>query len=204
MSAAEKRDAWLLQRKQFVTASDVAALLGESPYKTRDQLRMEKLGLADEQPTEEHMEIALALEPAILEMARVRFGWDTHHNQDLHIDGTCPRLAATPDAWMETPYGTTLVQVKVTRSAAQEDCQPFTKGGKPSTAAFLNGAPLNYQLQVQAEMAVMGCKHAVVLALHTAPLKLRSYYVARHDGAIACIRSEVTKFWAEIEEGMAA
>jgi predicted phage-related endonuclease len=193
------REEWLEQRKKFITASDVAALLSESPYKTPEHLRMEKLGLADDFAGDESTDLALGLEPWVLEQANKKFGWRTRHNTELVLDKVCSRLAATPDATMETPYGLAVVQVKVTRSAAQEDCRAVTKGGKPSSAAFLTGAPLHYQLQVLTEMMCTGTRLGCVLALHTTPLKLRAYPVQYNELAAARIRRETIRFWAEIE-----
>ena len=196
------REEWLAERRKYVTASDVGALLDESPYKTRAQLIMEKLGLDDGWSGDENSRNCERLETVVLDWAREDFGWDTQHNRELFVDKECPRHAATPDAWMDAPWGRCVVQVKVMQSPAQEDCKPFTAKGAPSTAAFLNGPPLHIALQVQSEMAVMECAHAVVLVLHRAgPLKLRPYYVARHEGAIARIRREVVRFWDEIKEG---
>jgi predicted phage-related endonuclease len=193
------REQWLASRRHFCTASDVAAMLNENPYKTRDQLRMEKLGLDDGWQGDESSRNAERLEVVALQWAEEDYGWRTKHNRELLVDSVCPRLAATPDAWMDSPWGLCNVQVKTTRSAAQEDCRQTTKGGKPSSAMFLNGAPLHYQLQVQAEMAVLGAAHSVLLVMHLTPIKLRAYYVPRHDPAIARIRREVAKFWEEIE-----
>lgn len=197
---SHQRNAWLEERKNFVTASDVAALLGESPYKTRDQLRMEKLGLADEWSGAEHTDIALALEVPVLEIAYKRYGWSTTHNTALVQDSLCPRLAATPDAFVTTPWGDGVIQIKWTACKAKEDCRPLTSKGKPSEAAYLHGPPLHYQLQVQAELACTGLNHGCLLVMHEIPtLKLRPYYIARHEGAISRIRREALIFWEEIE-----
>jgi predicted phage-related endonuclease len=199
----DRRAEWLAERKQFVTASDVDALLGESEYKTRDQLRLEKLGLADEWAGDESTDIALEFEPTILNIARKRWGWDIEHNVNsrLYRDFDCPRLAATPDGIMPTPYGPAVVQVKWTLCAAPEDCKPTTKKGKPSKAKWLDGAPLGYLLQVQAELACTGFDHGVLLVLHHGGKnKLRPYYIPRHNGAIARIRKEAMLFWKEIED----
>lgn len=198
MTHSSDRGAWLAARRELVTASDVAALLGESPYKTREQLRMEKAGLAEEWAGDEQTELALALEPYVMAMARERWGWKICPVGRLFNDASEPRLGATPDGSMDTPWGDANVQIKVTSAKPTEMCKP-RKDGSPSTAAFAAGAPLHYQLQVQAEMAVMGVAHSSLLVLHTGPLALRAYYVPRHDGVIARIRREVVVFWSEVE-----
>lgn len=199
------REEWLAERRKFCTASDVAALLDESPYKTRAQLIMEKIGLADEFKGNESTELGMAFEGGVFDVARSRWGWNVLPNGlALSVDRVCPRLAATPDAAMVTPWGHAIIQVKWTTCRATEDCEPFTKKGKPSEAAYLNGAPIHHQIQCQAEMACTNAVGAVLLVVHTAPpnMKLRPYFVPRHDGAITRIRREVVRFWEDIEKGM--
>jgi predicted phage-related endonuclease len=197
-----EREEWLAKRRNFVTASDCAALLNLSPYKTRDQLRMEKMGLADEWKGNEDSELALLFEERFIQVSGIRFGWNVKPwGLNMVSDFACQRLGATPDAVLETPWGTAIAQYKWTTCQAKEDCEPLTKKGKPSTAAYLNGPPLHYQIQVQAEMACMNVEHASLVVMHMAngTKKLRAYYIPRHDGVIRKIREETMKFWKEIE-----
>lgn len=190
------REKWLRSRRQYITASDAAAMLGENPYKTRAQLIAEKRGEVAEWPGNEHTRICLELEVSVLRLAETRFGWKVYHNQDLIPDAECRRLAATPDAMMQSPWGMAVVQVKITGQIAQEDC------GRASKAAFAGGTPLHHQIQVQAEMACTGARHGVLLVLHYGGyrgLKLRSYYIPRHDCVISRIRQESIEIWKEIE-----
>jgi hypothetical protein len=195
------REDWLAQRKQYVTASDVAALLGESKYKTRDQLRMEKMGLADEWQGNEQTTNALLLEAESWRLAEHWYGWHCRPNGNVLVkDAVCSRLAATPDAYLDSPWGTAVVQAKWTRSSVQEDVRQVTKAGKPTTAAFAAGPPIGWQLQVQAELACTNLQHGVLLVMHHGQgLKLRPYYIPRHERVIARIRAETLLFWKEIE-----
>ena len=197
MTSSKDREAWLAARRDIVTASDVAAMLGESPWKTRDQLRMEKAGLADEFAGAENTDLALALEPWVIEQANARFGWRIEPCGVLIFCGGDLPLGATPDAVMSSPWGPCTVQIKVTSAQPTDLCKPL-KSGKPSTAAFAEGPPLHMQLQVQAEMAVLVFRHSVLLVLHTNPLALRAYYVPAHDGVIARIKREAALFMAEV------
>lgn len=182
------RAAWLEARMQVIGASEVAAVLGENEYTTRAQVILEKAGLGDPFTGNERTEISLALEPFVAELARMRFGWQLQAHGELTPDSVCPRLAATPDFVMSTPWGMADVQVKVTTVKPYEGVKKY--GGAP---------PLMYQLQVQAELACLGYQHGVLLVLHLLPLCLRAYYVPRHDLAISRIRSEVTRVWLEVE-----
>lgn len=187
--SSKDREAWLAARRQYCTASDVAAMLQISEYKSREQLKLEKLGLADEQPPTEVMDLALELEPFIIAQARKKWGWNVEQHGVLTVDVECGYLAATPDAIVHSPWADAVCQVKATRI------------GEGFTAKKYGGeVPLHWQLQVQCELACTGLSHGCLLALHLAPLALRAYYVPRHDGVIAKIRSEATAFMKQVEE----
>jgi predicted phage-related endonuclease len=181
------RSAWLEARKNYLCSSEVAGALGESEYVTREQLLLEKAGLADERRGDERMDLSLALEPFVAEQAKLKYGWTLVPHGTLTVDAECPHLAATPDFTMWTPWGDATVQVKVTAS------KPWDQVKKHSFAP-----PLMYQLQVQAECAVLGCRHGVLLVLHLLPLSLRAYYVPRHDKVIGRIRNEAVRFMSEV------
>ena len=198
MISSDNRTKWLAARTELATASDVAAMLGESPYQTRAELMMIKAGLADAFVGSESTDIALALESSVADLARARWGWSLQRVGVLMIDPVAPRLGATPDYAGEAPWGAYNCQIKITQSLPTDGVKA-PKSGKPSTAAFAAGPPLHMQLQVQAEMAVTGLGHSALLVLHTSPLALRSYYVPRHEGVIARIRAEVDVFWKEVE-----
>lgn len=184
------REHWLAARQGYVCSSDVSAMLEKSEYKTRDQLRMEKAGLAQESfsaETLEKFELALELEPFIAHMAKKRFGWDLVPHGYLVNDADCASLAATPDFMLATPWGPAPVNVKTYMS------KPFEQVKKH------NGQlPLDYQLQAQGEMAVMGSPCHAMLVLHLTPLCLRAYGTLRHEPVIARIRREAGAFMNEV------
>lgn len=193
------REEWLEQRKRFITASDVAALLGKSPYKSREELELEKSGVTEGFAGNEHTDLALALEPWVIEQANKRFGWDIKGNSDLYVDEVYSRLAATPDGLLELNGTKFVVQVKVTRSYAQEDCKQYNKFGKPSKQAFLHGPPEHYEIQVNAEMACTGADKGILLVLHLTPLKLRTYPIERNETIIKTMRIATEMFWRKLE-----
>jgi hypothetical protein len=201
------RDAWLAARRELITASDVARLLCEGYAKTdkereqqRAQLIMEKAGLADEWKGDERTELAGLLEDAVIGVAAKRFGWKLEPYGLLKVDSVCKRLGGTPDAILIGPFGDLVVNVKISSASPPEDIKPTRKDGTPSEAAYLHGPPLYYQLQLQAEMAVTGMQHSGLLVLHHGRgLKLRGYYVPRHEQVIARIRREVDLAWTEVE-----
>lgn len=176
--------AWHEARRRYVTASEVAAVLGEYPWKTRGQVMAEKLGVA--QPDEENDAMAWGslMETPMLEFMRKRWRWPLRTAQELVFDAACPRLAATPDAFLELPWGSALVEMKTTRQ------WPKTWAGK---------APLYYEIQVNAQMACTGHRYGCVVALHLGTMEMKSYPVERNDRVIARIRREVEAFWSEVD-----
>ncbi len=62
-------EAWLSWRKTVITATDCPAILGSSPWSTAYKSWQRKLGLIDEQPSNEAMERGKRLEPKL----RARF-----------------------------------------------------------------------------------------------------------------------------------
>lgn len=196
------REAWLAARRNYITASDAAVLLGMGrrdkktgePFRTVDQIRAEKLGLLPEWQGDDATSMALDLEPWIIGQARKRLGWQIQDCGVLMIDTECPRLAGTPDAIASSPWGDFVVQIKVTSCQPRELCKPG------STAEYADGPPIYYQIQCQAEMAVTGLAHAALLVLHTSPrLALRSYYIPRHHGVVDRLRRAVVEFWRNAE-----
>src|SRR5262245_7439827 len=71
------REQWLAWRQQEVTASDVAAVLGLSPYRTIAKVWAEKTGLIAPDPTTEFLQYRLSLEAAAIDwLTRKRPNWD--------------------------------------------------------------------------------------------------------------------------------
>lgn len=166
---------------------------------TREDLLLEKAGLKPAWEGSEQTDLGLDLEPAIAKAASRKWGWHLEAHGALKVDPWCQYLASTPDYIAITPWGDAVVQIKLTTCQPTEDCKP-RKNGEPSTARYAAGAPLDYQLQVQAELACTGLEWGCLLVLHAcAPhFKLRAYPVRRHEGAIARIRTEAAVFMGDV------
>lgn len=191
------REEWLAARQQYLGASDAAAMLGEDEYKTAEQLRMQKSGLADEFNLGEPGRIRELMESVVCEVLYERHGWEfTRPKHCLYIDDACPLLAATPDAIFTC--GTKLLEIKVVRSMPQDKCEPTTKSGKPSTQAFLHGPPLRFQIQQQQQMACCGPMFTtnILGVLHLTPdLTVKTYETPRNDKFISTLRTRAVEFW---------
>lgn len=217
MTDSPERLAWLEARKNLITASDCAAMLCCNYAKNeadkvhqRSQLLMQKAGLAEGFAGSERTDLSGMLEGAVVGLARDLWGWPIERcpANTITVDSECAALGASLDAVVRNPYALTFgipelspVDVKISAAAAQEDCKP-KKGGEPSGAMFAQGIPLMYQLQLSAQMACTGARHSALLVLHhndQAGLKLRAYYMPRHEGIISRIRSEAVRFVRDLK-----
>jgi putative phage-type endonuclease len=97
------REAWLQQRMSYLTASDAAAIVGLSPYKSVEDLVAEKLGQGQPRNLTLKMWAGTMREEANLKMFSGRTGTVVRPNHDLVISAQHPFMAATPDGFMVGP-----------------------------------------------------------------------------------------------------
>lgn len=166
-----ERDAWLAERKKYITASDVAAVLRKSPYKKPIDVFYDKMGLTPPIPTNHHMERGIRNELPILSYYTA--GFDSHasavHNTQLMVASDYPFLAATPDA-IFTCAGPT-----GTKTAVLDIKCPSKMWITP---------PEHYTYQIWAQMVVVGCDEGrLVVCLENAPESLKVFPIFRKDFA---------------------
>lgn len=176
------------RRLTGVGGSDVAALLGLSPFKTPLQLYMEKKGLAKTEETRA-MRLGNEWEPIIAReyaleagVEIVKGGFHRHpdypflfaHLDYQHTDGTpveCKRVGISMQkAW-----------------------------GEPGT----NQIPDYYNVQVQVQMACVGAQEAIIAAMFSSRDDLRIYRVGYSQEIFAAIVRASEDFWKNhVEAGM--
>ena len=137
---------WLELRQNYVTASDVATVMGLSPWATPLQLYMQKLGLMPGPDESEAMYWGKKLEPLVVAELAERTGRQVVHAADLRADmftsEKYPWLACTIDGqqWV-SGVGPFVVEAKT--------AGPFAMG------KWDDGIPENYVIQAQVQMLVM-------------------------------------------------
>ena len=72
MSAIENREQWLAGRRQGIGGSDIAAILGLSPYRTAVDVWLDKRGLAEELEENEAMYWGITLEEVVSKEFQIR------------------------------------------------------------------------------------------------------------------------------------
>lgn len=189
----ETREEWLAARKSGVGASEAAAVLGVDPYKSAYSLWAEKSGLVEPGDVGEAAYWGNKLEPVILDEAANRMGWSLtrrpfdlrrHDNRGVGGSPSIP-LFATLDAVAYRRGDLGVVDAKAP--------------GLRQAPAWAAGAPLVYQVQIQAQLAVTGFSWGA-LAVLLGGQEFTVVSLERDDAFIAVLEREVAAFWARVED----
>lgn len=184
------RAQWLDLRRADITASDVAAVCGLSPYKSALRVWAEKIGEVAEPNETAAMRRGRWLEISVIAaLAEERPDWSIRQPH-VYIRDPEERIGATVDAIANSQDGETIVQCKVVSRPVFD-------------AGWQDGPPIAYQLQTLTETMLWDAPRAVVAALviDTYSAELEIFPVNRHAGAEAKIRETVAGFWADVAAG---
>lgn len=145
------REEWLKRRKQMLTASDVAAVLGESPFRTNVDVFMDKVSDEISHYDADHLRFGRDVEGAIANMYEARTGrLVTDYGETVistHPD--IPWLGATLDRVTEIDGDEGPLELKHVGNFVRQD-------------DWVEEPPSHYQIQVQIQMA---CTMATVGSL---------------------------------------
>ena len=188
------REEWLKLRLQDVTASDVAALFGKSPYKTMLGLFAEKAGLIapdveenDDMIRGRYMEHALLAAAADHPLLTDRgFEKCSHYYRSPSW-----RIGATPDAAVIEAGGNRLepVDTKSVRSFVFD-------------SQWADGVPMHIQLQVLVQAMLIDAPRGWVACGVDTQFPLHVFEVPRHGKAEQTIRDAVDAFWKAVDVGV--
>lgn len=182
----------LTDRLQWVGASEIAALVGASPYQSRFALWHTKAGTLP--PEEFETERTLAgqfLEPAIAAWANHKWQWDLVKSVGYTPHPSVPGMGASLDYVVQSTGEP--VDIKNVDGLIFKD--EWIADGD-----FVHEAPLHLTLQIQAQIACSGASAGWLVAC-VAGNRLYRHRIERHDGVIARLETEVAEFWASIREG---
>lgn len=184
------REQWLQERMKGLGASDCAAALGVSPWKSPFALWAEKTGIPDDIADNEAVEFGIRLERPIAEAYAERRGVRVELWPQFEIVShpRHPWLRCTPDALQWAPSEVwndeSLVQIK-TSSAFK-------------ASEWADGIPLHYEVQLQIEMAVTGHQSNTLVVL-IGGQRLRYFDRERNDKFIAAVIPRLAEFWERVE-----
>jgi len=244
MQSTEARDAWLQERLEHITASDLAAILGLSKYKSSNAVRKEKV----ERTVTEIPDLA-QLKAGRFQEGGVAMWFASDHPEysDVQEHGRLQkspvfdRLAATPD-WVA---GIVPLECKVVgetglvnwREAGREEFKAWpVELARPEwvakqvhwTAEHLNWSdkgtlkarwrnerldqvrmakqlgewcgPLNYWVQLQSQMHVLGADHGWLVAAIGGTSRVDLAY-ERDDAFLSWAIDQARAFWLLVEKG---
>lgn len=180
------------RRARVVGASEVAALFGLSPYLTKFELWYRKHGDLPEVDLSDNDRVlwGVILEPAIAAGIAQKTGWTLRKYPGHAQHPTVAGMGASPDyEVIDHPRGRGVVQIKNVDALVFRDWKG--EGGETEP-------PMQYQLQVQHEIACTGYAWGA-LAVLVGGNSLHVFEYDRHDGVIAKLEAEVAKFWQSIE-----
>lgn len=177
---------WLAARRKGVTASEIAVLMGLSPYSSPYALYHQKLGILPDQADQGVFERGRVLEPYVVEKfaaAHPEYVYDGT-GRELYAHSDRPWMLATPDRLVvsyeiewETNGTIPLDVVAVLETKTDDGSQEW---GEPGTDQI----PVHYRAQVLWQMDVMGVAKAHVSCLRIHDWKTRDY-VIEHEATYA-------------------
>lgn len=179
-------------RREFIGGSDVAALIGISPWKDPLRLYLEKVGEID--PPEEETKAqrrGKILEPAIAALYMVE--------REVEVGPGCtmalaegPHFTAQIDATERWAEGPPDVRIPVEIKSASE----FTRGqwGRDGT----DEAPTYYCTQLHWQMMAMNAPHGRLVALLGAD-DLRVYTIERDPAIDNYLLMQAREFWERVQ-----
>lgn len=185
----DERAAWLAQRQRSVGASEAAAILGLSPWESPYSLWAKKVHGVTDDGEPEWQAWGNRIEPLICDAYAEETGRKVidHGRYAVRYSQTCPHLSATLDR-----------EVVGREQGDGPGCMDAKNASAFKADDWKDGAPLIYQVQVQAQMEVTGYRWgslAVLLGGNT----FRWCDVERNEAFIETLRRKVAWFWHLVE-----
>lgn len=184
---AEDRERWLVERHRGIGASEVAIVLGESPWSSPLHLYARKTGAIVDDSDNDALEAGRRLEPVIVDWFADRAGCKVLASGILYRSAAEPWALATLDAWAELDGEWCPLEVKTTNAFKADDWQ--------------EGTPRHYWWQCQAQAFVMGAPRVAVACL-IGGQRFVWDVVERDEGAISHMVRTCRVFWQMVEAEM--
>ena len=173
----------LALRSKGLGASELAAALGLSPYRTPLDVWADKLGIGPKREQTDAMTLGILMEPVIVGMYSARIAPATAWTRGTIRHPRSSVILATPDATRDD--GTALVEAK---HAGSRQRKRWGEVGSDSV-------PDEYHVQVQIQCAVAempACDVAVLL-----DGEFRTYRVLAHEKLISSLIEQGERWWRD-------
>lgn len=124
-TAGLSEEEWLGYRRKGIGGSDVAALLGISPWRTARDLYFDKLNIAAVEDNEGNwvaLEMGHLLEPLVAKIFERKTGYKAYQIKKMFQHAEYPWMLADVDYFVELPDGTTaILEIKTTNYNARDN-----------------------------------------------------------------------------------
>jgi putative phage-type endonuclease len=183
---------WLEARKQYVTASEIACVVGLDAYKSPLRLYHEKRGEIDPPDLSGNaaVQAGKALEGTILDIYQQEAGRKVDRCEPfrLFVNSDYPMIAATPDGfdWRD--------------EIEQEGVVDAKNIGLRMAKHWDDGAPEGYRLQIHQQMIVTGAKCGSLAAL-IGGQDFRYFDYARSERLSDVIVNRAAEFMERVRKG---
>ncbi len=187
------------ERKDWIGASESAALFGASPYTTKFELWHQKVGniAVPDLDDVERIMAGQYLEPSIAAWAGAKWGMDICPVPDYRASSTVGQMGCSLD--FETESGEP-VEIKNVDNLIFRD--QWSSDGD-----IITDAPMHILVQVQHQLACpfidMPRPERSWLIVCVGGNRLYRMKIPRHDAMISRIEQEVKDFWYSVEAGVA-
>ena len=119
------REDWLAYRRKGIGGSDVAAVLGVSPFHTARDLYYDKLGIAAPVVSDDNwvqLEVGNLLEPLVARIFEKKTGLKVYQRKAMFYHSEYPWMLADLDYLVDLPDGTTaILEIKTTNYNARDN-----------------------------------------------------------------------------------
>lgn len=172
-----------IRRRKYIGSSDMAAILGLSPYKTALDVWLEKTGRIDSYNPNEAMILGSAIENVLIDLTAERLGMKFRKNQFR----VCGIMAASHDAISEN--GNAGIEAKTTGLVSFVNIDEWGPDGSDEI-------PEHIMIQCQHQAAVTPLSIIYVPTL-IGGYGLRIYEISPNPEMIEMLHFAATKFWLE-------
>lgn len=191
------REEWLSKRKDGIGASECAAIIGQSPWMTANDLWNLKVG--NTQPKDmsgnEAVQMGIRMEKPLRELFKSMHPElkVTYHPLDMLYDSDYPFMYSTLDGEIREGKKRAILEIKTS-----------SPNNRSAWEKWKDQVPQNYYAQITWQLACTGYDYAILFAClftQEGDFQIRQYRFEQSDMKedIAYMREKATEFWRSVQ-----